>query len=74
MTPISKSRLRWMIALSTLSAMWLAYVVYLDIKYDKFPAVLLGGLKILIAGYLLLLIAWLLYRLLRSLIKLMRSS
>lgn len=41
-------------ALALLSAGWLAFVIYLDIAYDMFPRVLLGGVKILLAAYLVL--------------------
>ena len=34
--------------------MWLSFVLYLDLRYAKFPAVLLGGIKILLAGYVVL--------------------
>jgi hypothetical protein len=36
---------------------WLAFIVYLDVAYDMFPRVLLGGMKILVAAYLLLFLA-----------------
>ena len=45
-----------------LSVMWLGFVLYLDLRYDKFPAVLLGGIKILLAGYVVLGLSYLLWR------------
>ena len=42
--------------------MWLSFVLYLDLQYDKFPAVLLGGIKILLAGYVVLGLCYLLWR------------
>ena len=42
--------------------MWLSFVLYLDLRYDKFPAVLLGGIKILLAGYVVLGVFYLLWR------------
>ena len=45
-----------------LSVMWLSFVLYLDLRYDKFPAVLLGGIKILLAGYVVLGLSYLLWR------------
>lgn len=37
---------------SALTALWLAFVLFLDFQYEKFPRVTLGGLKILLAFYL----------------------
>lgn len=45
-----------------LSVIWLSFVLYLDLRYDKFPAVLLGGIKILLAGYVVLGLSYLLWR------------
>ena len=42
--------------------MWLSFVLYLDLQYDKFPAVSLGGIKILLAGYVVLGLCYLLWR------------
>ncbi len=42
--------------------MWLSFVLYLDLQYDKFPAVLLGGIKILLAGYVVVGLCYLLWR------------
>jgi hypothetical protein len=42
--------------------MWLGFVLYLDLRYDKFPAVLLGGIKILLASYVVLALSYLLWR------------
>ncbi len=47
---------------SILSVMWLSFVLYLDLQYDKFPAVSLGGIKILLAGYFVLGVCYLLWR------------
>ena len=37
------------------SAVWIAFVLALDLRYEMFPRVLVGGLKILCSGYALLL-------------------
>ena len=42
--------------------MWVSFVLYLDLQYDKFPAVVLGGIKILLAGYVVLGVCYLLWR------------
>jgi hypothetical protein len=42
--------------------MWLSFVLYLDLQYDRFPAVSLGGIKILLAGYVVLGVCYLLWR------------
>ncbi len=36
-------------AYGALTAAWFAYLIYLDFAYQKFPAVLVGGLKIYLA-------------------------
>jgi hypothetical protein len=45
-----------------LSVMWLSFVLYLDLQYDKFPAVSLGGVKILLAGYVVVGLSYLLWQ------------
>lgn len=53
MTPKTRSLGRALIlAIAALSLLWLAGMLYLDLSYDMFPRVLIGGLKILAAGYL----------------------
>ena len=41
--------------------MWLSFVLYLDLKYDKFPEVSLGGIKLLLAGYVVAGLSYLLW-------------
>ena len=43
----------------TLSGLWLVFVLYLDVKYQRFPDVLLGGTEVLLFVYFLLSLAWL---------------
>ena len=45
-----------------LTGFWLLFVLYLDLKYDRFPDVLLGGAKILLFLYLVIFLIWLLGR------------
>lgn len=40
--------------LSGTTLLWIAFVVFLDLRYDLFPRTTLGGIKILIAVYLVL--------------------
>jgi hypothetical protein len=42
------------LAVAAVSLLWLAYAVALDLRYRRFPEVLLGAVQILLAFYLLL--------------------
>jgi hypothetical protein len=47
------------VALAVLVAttlLWIAFVLYLDVRYERFPAVSIGGLKILLFVYLVVFI------------------
>ncbi len=61
-------------ALAVLSGLWLLFVLYLDIKYEKFPDVLLGGIKILLFCYMVLLLLWLAMQLSRRIVATMRRA
>ena len=61
-------------ALAVLSGLWLLFVLYLDIKYEKFPDVLLGGIKILLFFYMVLLLLWLAMQLSRRIVATMRRA
>ena len=51
---------RWLFLI--LPGLWLLFVLYLDLKYNRFPEVVVGGIKILLALYLVAIIAWVLAR------------
>lgn len=50
------------VAVAAVSVVWLAYAVALDVRYRRFPEVLLGAAQILLGFYLLLGIATLVWR------------
>ena len=53
-------RQRWLFLI--LPGLWLLFVLYLDLKYNRFPEVVVGGIKILLALYLVAIIVWVLAR------------
>ena len=67
-----KRRRFWVLAV--LSGLWLLFVMYLDIKYERFPDVLLGGIKILLFCYMVLLLLWLAMQLSRRIVATMRRA
>ncbi len=61
-------------ALAVLSGLWLLFVLYLDIKYEKFPDVLLGGIKILLFFCIVLLLLWLAMQLSKRIVATVRRA
>ena len=51
---------RWLFLI--LPGLWLLFVLYLDLKYNRFPEVVVGGIKILLALYLVAIIVRVLAR------------
>ena len=50
------------LAVAAVSVLWLGYAIALDVRYRRFPEVLLGAVQILLALYVLLALAMLVVR------------
>jgi hypothetical protein len=50
------------LAVAAVSVLWLAYAIALDVRYHRFPEVLLGAVQILLAFYLVLALVTLAWR------------
>lgn len=56
-----------------LSLAWVGYLIYLDVRFDKSGAVLIGGAKLWLAAQLFLLLVFLLSKLARRIHRSLRQ-